>query len=61
MLEQIINTCYSSLKKEKYSGCECYEIPEGGKTSKGRAIQNLVNIEPDDKVKAFIGDSRFKR
>ncbi|MFO7721315.1 MAG: DNA gyrase C-terminal beta-propeller domain-containing protein, partial [Gillisia sp.] len=31
-----------------------YEIPEGSKTSKGRAIQNLINIEPDDKVKAFI-------
>ena len=31
-----------------------FEIPEGSKTSKGRAIQNLVNIEPHDKVKAFI-------
>lgn len=31
-----------------------YEIPEGSKASKGRAIQNLVNIAPDDKVKAFI-------
>ena len=31
-----------------------YEIPEGSKTSKGRAIQNLINIEPQDKVKAFI-------
>lgn len=31
-----------------------YEIPEGSKTSKGRAIQNLINIENDDKVKAFI-------
>ena len=31
-----------------------YEIPEGSKTSKGRAIQNLINIERDDKVKAFI-------
>ena len=31
-----------------------YEIPEGSKTSKGRAIQNLINIEQDDKVKAFI-------
>jgi DNA gyrase subunit A len=31
-----------------------YEIPEGSKTAKGRAIQNLVNIESDDKVKAFI-------
>ncbi|NVJ62726.1 MAG: DNA gyrase subunit A [Flavobacteriaceae bacterium] len=31
-----------------------YEIPEGSRTSKGRAIQNLINIAPDDKVKAFI-------
>jgi DNA gyrase subunit A len=31
-----------------------FEIPEGTKTSKGRAIQNLINIESDDKVKAFI-------
>ena len=31
-----------------------YEIPEGSRTSKGRAIQNLINIDQDDKVKAFI-------
>ena len=31
-----------------------FEIPEGSRTSKGRAIQNLINIEQDDKVKAFI-------
>ena len=31
-----------------------YEIPEGSRTSKGRAIQNLINITPDDKLKAFI-------
>ncbi len=31
-----------------------YDIPEGAKASKGRAIQNLLNIDPDDKVKAFI-------
>ncbi|MDH3698945.1 MAG: DNA gyrase subunit A [Flavobacteriaceae bacterium] len=31
-----------------------YEIPEGSRTSKGRAIQNLINLSPDDKVKAFI-------
>ncbi|GCD78251.1 DNA gyrase subunit A [Thermaurantimonas aggregans] len=31
-----------------------YEIPEGGKTSKGRAIQNLINLPPDDKVLAYI-------
>ncbi|MCX6268355.1 MAG: DNA gyrase subunit A, partial [Bacteroidetes bacterium] len=37
-----------------------YEIPEGGKTSKGRAIQNLVNIEPQDKVRAFINVKNLK-
>ena len=31
-----------------------FEIPEGAKTTKGRAIQNLINIPPDDKIKAFI-------
>ena len=31
-----------------------YEIPEGNKNSKGRAVQNLISIEPDDKIKAFI-------
>jgi DNA gyrase subunit A len=31
-----------------------YEIPEGSKTSKGRAIQNLINIPQDDKVKAYV-------
>ena len=31
-----------------------YDIPEGNKASKGRAIQNLLNIDPNDKVKAFI-------
>ncbi|HLV52593.1 MAG TPA: DNA gyrase subunit A [Cryomorphaceae bacterium] len=31
-----------------------FEIPEGSKTSKGRAIQNLINIEPDDKIMAYI-------
>jgi DNA gyrase subunit A len=33
---------------------KAYEIPEGNKQSKGRAIQNLISIEPDDKIKAFI-------
>ncbi len=31
-----------------------YEVPEGAKNTKGRAIQNLINIAPDDKIKAFI-------
>lgn len=33
---------------------KCYEIPEGAKNSKGRAIQNLLNIESDDSIKAFL-------
>ena len=37
-----------------------YEIPEGTKISKGRAIQNLINIEQDDKVKAFINVKDLK-
>lgn len=37
-----------------------YEIPEGSKTSKGRAIQNLINIPVDDKVKAFINTKDLK-
>ena len=31
-----------------------FEVPEGSKTSKGRAIQNLINIEQDDKIKAYV-------
>jgi len=41
-------------QKGKVFWMRVYEIPEGGKTSKGRAIQNLVNIEQDDVVKAFL-------
>jgi DNA gyrase subunit A len=41
-------------QKGKCYWMRVYEIPEGTKTSKGRAIQNLINIESDDKVKAFI-------
>ncbi|MGG7035844.1 MAG: DNA gyrase subunit A [Flavobacterium sp.] len=41
-------------QKGKCFWMRVYEIPEGNKTAKGRAIQNLVNIESDDKVKAFI-------
>ncbi len=41
-------------QKGKVFWMRVYEIPEGNKTSKGRAIQNLVNIENDDKVKAFL-------
>ncbi len=41
-------------QKGKCFWLRVYEIPEGSRTSKGRAIQNLINIEQDDKVKAFI-------
>jgi len=41
-------------QKGKCFWMRVYEIPEGSKTAKGRALQNLINIEQDDKVKAFI-------
>jgi DNA gyrase subunit A len=41
-------------EKGKVFWLRVYEIPEGGKTSKGRAIQNMLNIEADDKVRAII-------
>ena len=47
-------------EKGKVFWMRVYEIPEGTKTSKGRAIQNLINIEPDDKVRAFINLKSIK-
>jgi len=47
-------------EKGKCFWLRVFEIPEGGKTSKGRAIQNLINIEPDDKVRAFINVKDLK-
>ena len=41
-------------QKGKCFWMRVYEIPEGSKNSKGRAMQNLINIEQDDRVKAFI-------
>ena len=41
-------------KKGRCYWLKCYEIPEGDKISKGRAIQNLLNIDPDDAVNAFL-------
>jgi len=41
-------------EKGKCFWLRAFEIPEGGKASKGRAIQNILNIEPDDKVRAVI-------
>jgi DNA gyrase subunit A len=47
-------------QKGKCFWMRVYEIPEVSKTSKGRAIQNLINIEQDDKVKAFINTQDLK-
>lgn len=41
-------------QKGKCFWMRVFEIPEGSKTSKGRAIQNLMNLEPDDRINAFI-------
>lgn len=37
-----------------------YEIPEGSRASKGRAIQNVISIEPDDKIKAYVNVKNLK-
>lgn len=47
-------------EKGKCFWMRVFEIPEGSKTSKGRAIQNLINIEQDDKVKAYINVLNLK-
>ena len=47
-------------EKGKCFWMRIFEIPEGTKTSKGRAIQNLINIESDDKIKAFIPVDNLK-
>jgi DNA gyrase subunit A len=47
-------------EKGKVFWMRVFEIPEGTKTSKGRAIQNLINIDPSDKVKAFINVKDLK-
>lgn len=48
------NTMMFFTKKGRCYWLKCYEIPEGNKSSKGRAIQNLLNIESDDSVNAFL-------
>ncbi len=47
-------------EKGKCFWLRVFEIPEGTKSSKGRAIQNLINIDPDDKVRAFINIKDLK-
>lgn len=58
------NTLLFFTQKGRCYWQKCYEIPEGDKTSKGRAIQNLLNIEPDDAINAVLrvknfGDEEF--
>lgn len=48
------NTMLFFTSKGKCYWLKVYNIPEGSRTSKGRAMQNLINIEPDDKVRAYI-------
>ncbi len=48
------NTLLFFTQKGKCYWLKVYEIPEGNKTSKGRAIQNLLNIDPDDAVTAYL-------
>jgi len=47
-------------EKGKCYWLRVFEIPEGSKTAKGRAVQNLINIEPDDKIKAYIRTNNLK-
>ncbi len=48
------NTMLFFTEKGKCYWLKVYEIPEGTRTSKGRAIQNMINIDAEDKVMAFI-------
>jgi DNA gyrase subunit A len=48
------NTMLFFTRNGKCYWQKVYELPEGTRTSKGRAIQNLINIEPEDSVRAFI-------
>jgi len=54
------NTLLLFSKNGKCFWLKVYEIPEGTRTSKGRAIQNLLNIEQDDKVLAYINVNDLK-
>ena len=53
------NTMLFFTEKGRCFWLKVYEIPEGTRTSKGRAIQNVINIEPDDKVRAYINCKRL--
>ncbi len=47
-------------KKGRVYWLRCFEIPEGAKDSKGRAIQNMLELEPDDSINAFLGIQSHK-
>ncbi len=53
------NTLLLFTEKGKCYWLKIYEIPEGTRTSKGRAIQNLINIDPEDNIKAFINTKKL--
>ncbi len=53
------NTMLFFTEKGRCYWLKVYEIPEGTRASKGRAIQNVIQIEPDDKVRAYINVKRL--
>jgi DNA gyrase subunit A len=53
------NTMLFFTKKGRCYWLKCYELPEGAKNSKGRAIQNMLNIDADDSVNAFLRLKNF--
>lgn len=53
------NTMLFFTEKGRCFWLKVYEIPEGSRSSKGRAIQNVIQIEPDDKVRAYINVRRL--
>ena len=53
------NTLLFFTQKGRCYWLKCYEIPEGNKSAKGRAIQNLLNIEPDDAINAVLRIDKF--
>ena len=53
------NTLLFFTRKGRCYWQKCYEIPEGDKNSKGRAIQNMLNIEPDDAINAVLRIKKF--
>lgn len=53
------NTMLFFTEKGRCYWLKVYEIPEGSRSSKGRAIQNVIQIEPDDKVRAYINVRRL--